>query len=364
MENNCGRKMTRVNFLGDLYLNGSNKNFEYILDNFKSKFNQEKEDINFLNLEAPVTTNISSKDNSKCSIINEKKSLIKLFESLNINLVGLANNHIFDFKEKGFNDTANFLSFNNINYFGAGNNLKNARTLKVLEKNNIKFGFLGYSWDFIQTKYATTLEGGVAPLIESIIISDIKKAKKEVDFLIISFHWGYEREIYPMPSQRELAHKSIDNGADLIIGHHSHVPQGFEKYKNKLIVYSLGNFYFDHFKDEKFNLIQTDERRQGMHLSIQVKDNLTYNSEIIYFSHDFKKCIISENKDFLSKPLLLTNNEYNRFWEINRIRADYPDMYNIKKKYKFISKVYLKIWRLKYRILIKLKELIKNKTNE
>lgn len=76
-------------------------------------------------------------------------------------------------------------------------------------------------------------------------IKDIKLAKQHSDFVIISLHWGIENVFYPSPKQIDLAHKLIDSGATIILGHHPHVVQGIEKYKNGLIAYSLGNFQFD-----------------------------------------------------------------------------------------------------------------------
>lgn len=72
-----------------------------------------------------------------------------------------------------------------------------------------------------------------------------------MDFIIVSLHWGLEYEAPPHPHQIETAHRLIDNGVDLIIGHHPHVIQGIEKYRGKYIFYSLGNFLFDQYGDQE-----------------------------------------------------------------------------------------------------------------
>lgn len=76
------------------------------------------------------------------------------------------------------------------------------------------------------------------------VIQDIKRYKKNNNIVIVTFHWGQEKTYSPTKEQINLAKKVIDNGADLILGHHPHVLQGIQRYKNKHIVYSLGNFCF------------------------------------------------------------------------------------------------------------------------
>lgn len=73
---------------------------------------------------------------------------------------------------------------------------------------------------------------------------DVSALKKVVDVVIVNFHWGTERSHYPESYQVALAHSAIDAGADLVVGHHPHVLQGIERYKNGIIAYSLGNFIF------------------------------------------------------------------------------------------------------------------------
>jgi len=87
------------------------------------------------------------------------------------------------------------------------------------------------------------------PLDPYLIEEDIKNVRGRVDFVVLSFHWGIENKQYTHPEARRIAHAAIDAGADVIIGHHPHVPQGIEVYKDKVILYSLGNFIFGHNHD-------------------------------------------------------------------------------------------------------------------
>jgi gamma-polyglutamate biosynthesis protein CapA len=77
------------------------------------------------------------------------------------------------------------------------------------------------------------------------VVNEIKRLRKEVEYLIVAAHWGIEYQTYFHPTQQRLAHEFIDAGADVILGHHPHVIQPIEVYNNKLIFYSLGNFVFD-----------------------------------------------------------------------------------------------------------------------
>jgi poly-gamma-glutamate synthesis protein (capsule biosynthesis protein) len=82
------------------------------------------------------------------------------------------------------------------------------------------------------------------------LLADIAAADKRADYVIVSFHWGTEYESRANREQRRLAHQVIDAGADLVIGHHPHVIQGLELYRDRLIAYSLGDFVWDHYSVE------------------------------------------------------------------------------------------------------------------
>ncbi len=139
--------------------------------------------------------------------------------------VNLSNNHIYDYKQKGFEDTKLSLESENINYFGEG-----AKWITKIKKQS--FGFLGYMGWSLDQKFLDKLKG------------DILALKKTNAVVVINFHWGSERQYYPLDAQKKLARFAIDNGADIILGHHPHVIQGIEQYKGRIIAYSLGNFAF------------------------------------------------------------------------------------------------------------------------
>lgn len=203
----------------------NNNDPSYLFSNVAHIF--EEDDITIANLETTFTNATQKRDKGHKVQYHFKgdPELANSLVSASIEGVNLANNHIYDYGQKGFDDTIDTLEKINVNYFGEGHKW-------ITEVNGIKFGFLGY-------------QGWVASesLLKA-IKEDIENLKKEVEIVVVSFHWGIERATTPNEVQKTLAYYSIDNGADLIIGHHPHVIQGIEYYKGKYINYSLGNFCF------------------------------------------------------------------------------------------------------------------------
>ena len=174
-------------------------------------------------------------------------------------IVSLANNHFGNQGQKGMAYTFSLLKKNNINYVGAGENSTRAAEPKIIEKNGLKFAFLGYddvnSTITPQSYVAQSARAGLNPLSELKIAQDVIEAKKTADLVIVSLHWGTEYKTAPNNNQIKIAHVAIDNGASIVIGHHPHVVQYFngqpyEKYKDGYVFYSLGNFVFDQMWSE------------------------------------------------------------------------------------------------------------------
>ncbi|MCI9234120.1 MAG: CapA family protein, partial [Bacilli bacterium] len=149
-----------------------------------------------------------------------------------IEAVNLANNHTHDYKEKGYSDTIASLNKAGIPYFGY-------QDYAVLNIDGIKIGLAGLpGWNEATAKAET--EKAIACLKE-----------KEADLIIMTYHWGIEREYKQNATQENIARYAVELGADLVIGHHPHVVQGVECYQGKYIVYSLGNFVFGGNKNPK-----------------------------------------------------------------------------------------------------------------
>ncbi len=192
------------------------------------------------NLESPLTnidkTMVCKSMHLKTPIIN-----VELLKYLNVNAVSLANNHLYDYGEKGLLDTIRVLDSNGIEWFGA-----NSKYI-LKEINGQKFCLSGFCC------YSTNAAGymrngknqGINLLSYDNIINQLEIDKKNGAFSIMSFHWGDEHTNYPKYEHLCLAKKIANNKDVLIIGHHPHIIQGVEKINNSVVAYSLGNFLFD-----------------------------------------------------------------------------------------------------------------------
>jgi len=214
--------------------------YDYFFKNIKSFFTEA--DISFCNLESPFThTGVPFE---KEYVFKVPPDLVKILSSAGIDVVSLANNHMMDYGEKGLINTMDTLKKHDILYCGAGRNKSEASKDVIIGKSGIRFGFLSYSMTFPKEFWAGEDKAGTAYPYEDEMIRSIEELDKTADIIIVSFHWGAEKSNYPKDYQIQFAHKAIDCGADIIIGHHPHVIQGVEIYRDKVIFYSLGNLVF------------------------------------------------------------------------------------------------------------------------
>ncbi|WP_072447029.1 CapA family protein [Blautia sp. Marseille-P3201T] len=194
----------------------------YFLQNVQPVFAQD--DLTIVNMEGTLTEETTREP--KQFAFKGDAEYAKILTSGAVEAANLANNHSFDYGEKSHEDTIAALDAEEIQSFGY------ERTA-LMDIKGVKVGL-----------------AGVYELAEHIeckqdMLDNIASLKEQgAQIIIVSFHWGQEKENVPNDVQVELAHTAIDNGADLVLGHHPHVLQGIEEYKGKDIVYSLGNFCF------------------------------------------------------------------------------------------------------------------------
>lgn len=204
-----------------------------------------KGDIAIANLECPLTDSGNAVLKRPELIFKGSKLNGSALKGAGFNLLNLANNHTMDQGREGLTNTIKVLKSSGIVTLGAGMTRSEARKPVFIEKGNTRIGFLGYS-DFPPEGYMyDENKADVARVDMKSLGEEVKAAREQCDFLVVSFHWGKEFDFYPGDRQREMAHAAVENGAGLIIGHHPHVLQRVEEYKGKLIFYSLGNFVFD-----------------------------------------------------------------------------------------------------------------------
>jgi len=193
--------------------------FRNVYDIFSS------DDFTLVNLEGPLT-NAEEIRQEKEYVIKGRPEYAELLKYGSIEAVGLANNHILDYKEQGLLDTVEAVKEQGITYAYDNN-------VGIYEAKGIKIGYVAIS----QVSRGNSME--------KIIKNGIDKLKEEDADIIIAFcHWGIEREFYPEEYQQYLGKLCIEWGADLVLGSHPHVIQGIEEYNGKFIVYSMGNFCF------------------------------------------------------------------------------------------------------------------------
>jgi poly-gamma-glutamate synthesis protein (capsule biosynthesis protein) len=267
--------ITKVYFVGDMMLargvqSSVNKNFG---GDFSSLFENVPElkeaDILFANLEGPISEN-GNNVGSKYSF-RIKPAVLPVLKEAGFDILSFANNHVGDWNVKAFNDTLVHLKDNNILVTGAGENKAEAEKVTIIEKNGIRFGFIGFSDVGPNWMQAKENSSGILLASDPNYASIISKAKEECDFLFVSIHFGEEYKKTHNKRQENLAHTAIDNGADMVIGHHPHVTQDMEEYNGKTIIYSLGNFIFDQYFSE--------DTMKGMVFEVTFEDKKVTNTK-------------------------------------------------------------------------------------
>lgn len=198
---------------------------DYFLANFKNMF--EQDDLTIANLEVAITDADESYRVSKAFNFKAPIDVLKILTGSGVDVVNIANNHTHDYGDKGYEDTKANLEKVQLPFYGND-------SYSILNVKGIKIGMAGL--------YCA--EDEVADCKPDTIKALEYLKSQNVDMIIMTYHWGIELAFQQSKSQESLAHYAIDNGADLIIGHHTHCLQGIELYNGKYIVYSLGNFTF------------------------------------------------------------------------------------------------------------------------
>lgn len=204
-------------------------------------------DVAIANLEAPFT--IGGEPFEKKFNFKVPPELAHGLKQAGISVVTLANNHIMDFGEVGLRSTMNTLKRVQIKFSGAGRNLAEANQPALVTVRGRKIAFFGYSMTFPTEFYAGPDSSGAAYPEPVLLQKTLSAWKRHVDHIVVSFHWSAEKREVPKDYQIHFAHLAIDSGADLVLGHHPHVLQGLEIYKNRLIAYSLGNYVFGSYSE-------------------------------------------------------------------------------------------------------------------
>lgn len=198
----------------------------------------QDKDILFGNLE--TTLSDTGKPAEKHHVIFTCPDAARYLKEAGFDVISIANNHSGDLGAEGFRNTLDALDRQDIVAIG-GSATEDRQEPVIIERNGILIGFAAYTIG----KLAISREISINRLVEEDILNDIASLAGRCDHIVISLHWGTEMAYYPSPEQIDLAHRLIDAGATLILGHHPHTMQAIERYRGGLIAYSLGMFQFE-----------------------------------------------------------------------------------------------------------------------
>ena len=182
-----------------------------------------------------------------------KPERLSIYYEMGIDMVTLANNHVYDFGQTAFLDMLDSFVEYNIPHIGAGRNIEEAKKPYYFIINGYKFAFVNATRaeKYIMTPEAKENTPGVFRCYDPTnLINLIKEVKLESDYVITIIHFGKEGSHELEKEQIDVAKKSIDAGASVVVGHHAHTLQGVEIYKDKPIIYNLGDFIFNSESEE------------------------------------------------------------------------------------------------------------------
>lgn len=313
--------------------------YNFIFKNIISKL--AGDDVVFGNLEGVL----SKKDESgslDSTLFRGNPDHIVILKDAGFNLLNIANNHTMQHGRDAFVDMTDIMRNKSINPLG----IRKASGLHsrpvFFENDKKKVVFLGYSFE--KDGYQDSdLPYAIGNLDN--IKYDITKLRNAADIVVISCHWGLELMSKPSNSTIILARQIIDAGADMILGHHSHTIQGIERYKNKLIIYSLGNFVFDLQWD-------VNTRRTGIFKIVIDETNRLDYDFIPIFINDNHQPVLAQGQHIatlneISPDISDTTTEYDNlsyYLEYNRCERMLTHH-----KMRFVCKNY---WRMEKRALL------------
>lgn len=249
-------------FFGDMMLDRNvgkqikEKGLDYLFEKLAGEDNKFFEGIDLIgcNLEGAVTNNGAHYAPQMAYDFAFNPDLIGQLKKYNFNFFNTANNHLSDQGKKGVGETEKNLDEMNFYHSGCVDGGIDDCTSTILNIAGKKIGMAGFST--VYTK-----------LDKEKLKTKIKDLADSTDLVVVNIHWGVEYVNKFNKTQQELAHTLIDAGADIIIGHHPHVTQGIEIYKNHPIFYSLGNFIFDQYFSK--------ETQEGFAVGINIENEKT-----------------------------------------------------------------------------------------
>ena len=298
----------KLTFVGDFYPSKRiiNNYFEkkFILDKLLINLFKDS-DYSFLNLESPILNNPRNlKKNLKfADNLYLPECSVNIIKDLNISHACLANNHIMDYGYEGLNNTIRILKKNNINYLGivSSDFYKESKPL-IIKNNKVKIAVFntaeGEEGSIRFNKYGVLFNNNFD------LFNQIKTFKNRGFFIIMVVHGGNEHIDCPPPHIIDLYRNYCLFGCDVVVGHHPHVPQGYEEFNNSKIFYSLGNFLMN--KD-----CWKSKARIGQILTLDISEN-SFLTTLNYLEINDNYLKLYNNESIKNMNKLLTNDLKNK----------------------------------------------------
>jgi len=231
---------THINIGGDFYISPSYVSENLFSDELVNFF--MKSDLNIVNLECPVISEGGTKISKTGPHLGTTEEVFNQLHRINIHAVTLANNHILDYGEMGLHATFDACKRNNMLFVGAGKELSDASKPLVIESNGIRVGIVNFCEN--EWSVATENSTGANPLDLIDNLKQIKLTREIADFVLVIIHGGHEFYNLPSPRMLKTYRFFAENGADAVIGHHTHCISGYEIHNKVPVFYSLGNMLF------------------------------------------------------------------------------------------------------------------------
>lgn len=200
-------------------------------------------DAALVNLETAVIASDLKPIHKAGPALKTDARILDMIRKIGFTGVTLANNHFADYGQKGVEESLGLLGKYKLWHVGAGMNAKEAAEIGYLQIEDTKIAVINACEH--EFTVATDTTAGCNALDPLKIALQIAKAKKNADYVIVVIHGGHEYYNLPAPRMQKMYRAFVDFGADAVINHHQHCYSGYEMYKDKPIVYGLGNFFFD-----------------------------------------------------------------------------------------------------------------------
>lgn len=252
-------------------------------------------DIAFGNLETTILPGKTSANNS--FFFRTDPKALEGLKFAGFDVLSLANNHIMNFGLDGLQSTLQNLDGAGIGHIGAGVSEKEIYAPVIKEVDGVKFGFLAYTYAKEQFSKNGEVYGTAYADVDK-MKEQVAELAKSVDVAVVSMHMGEEYQTQSNAAQKNFARAAVDAGADLVVGHHPHVVETFEKYNGGYIIYSLGNFVFDQMWSE--------ETRLGAIAKVTVENKKISDMEFVpikIFNYAQPQILEGEEKDIILKRL-------------------------------------------------------------